>query len=99
MNWGCRSYPATALILLGAVLTARGVRGMPGISRGPMDMLAWVRGFRRAVAGIAVAGVGAAWLWHEPWLLAFALVFGVEEVWESSVILSALESDRRCMRS
>jgi hypothetical protein len=49
-----------------------------------------IRGFRFAVIGVALAGLGASWNWHITWLFVLSLVFGGEEGLESSVHLFIL---------
>ena len=56
-----------------------------------MNLPVWVSGFCTAITGLALAGIGAAWGWHLPWLLAVSLLIGAEEILESSVILVALQ--------
>jgi len=89
-----RAFPAAALLLLGLLLALRAVlRAHAAWSRpltGTMQPLSWMRGFRSTVIGLAVMGVGAAWLWHLGGLLAVSLVVGGEEALESSIAISAL---------
>lgn len=89
-----RVYPAAVLIALGAAVALRGLRGLCQPLRGPIVLLAWVRGFRLAVIGLALAGIGAAWLWRQPWILAIALGVGGEEFVESSNAIAALTRRR-----
>lgn len=89
LSW--RAYPAAALLVLGIGLAVGGLRGMAQPLRGPIALPAWIGGFRLAVLGLALSGVGAAWLWQLPWLLAVALGVGGEEILESSAYLAALE--------
>ena len=92
LSW--RLYPATALIVLGVVVAATGVRrcrlAFQRPLAGSMYPLGWMEGFRLTMIGLAVAGIGAAWLWHLPWLLALALAIGGEETLESSIAIAAL---------
>ncbi len=90
-----RHYLAAALMLLGAALAARGLRAMIGPLRDSVALLRWVRGFRTVVIGLALAGIGAAWLWQQAWILAVALgVSGVETL-ESSTSIAVLRGERR----
>ncbi len=50
----------------------------------------FVRGFRIAVIGLVLAGLGASWWWHVTWLFVLTLVFGGEEILESTVHLAIL---------
>lgn len=74
LDWG--AYTAAALMALEAALAAWGLTlEVRGFRRPRYDLdkvLAIVRGFRLFVAGTAVAGLGAAWAWHVPWLLALS---------------------------
>jgi uncharacterized membrane protein YfcA len=87
-----RHGPALALILLGAGLTIRGLRSMPNPTGPKVDLMTWLRGFRRAVIGLAVALIGLAWLWQLPWLLAIALGVGLQETRESSHYITTLQA-------
>lgn len=93
-----RAYPAFALTLLGVALLARGLwfgrAGRPGLLRQGRDAAAWIRGFQIAVAGLALVGVAAAWVWQLPWLLVVALGILGEEMFETSRILTALNRNR-----
>ena len=40
--------------------------------------------------GLTLAGLGAAWNWHILWLFVLSLIFGAEEILESSVHLFIL---------
>ena len=97
LTW--RSYPATALMLLGAMVAVRAMLLCRAAWRRPltgtMQPLAWMQGFRLAVIGLALAGVGAAWLWQIGWLLALSLAIGGEETLESSIAITALRRARR----
>ena len=92
LSW--RLYPATALLALGLVLAAAGVRRCARAFRRPlagsMQPLGWMLGFRLTLIGLAVMGVGAAWLWQLGWLLALSLAIGGEETLESSIAIAAL---------
>jgi len=94
-----RVYPAAALALIGVALLARGLwfgsAGSPGLLRQGRDAYAWIRGFQLAVAGLAIVGVAAAWLWRQPWLLVVALGILGEELYETSRILTALNRSPR----
>ena len=50
----------------------------------PTKMHRFVIGFRIAVIGITVAGLGAAWNWNILWLFVLSLAFGGEELVEST---------------
>ena len=60
----------------------------------PTKMHRFVIGFRIAVIGITMAGLGAAWNWDILWLFVLSLVFGGEELVESTVHLYILRRGR-----
>jgi hypothetical protein len=88
---------ATFLIALGLAIAihgaARGVSRARRIARDPGRALAIMRGFRRAVVGLALAGIGAALLWQIPGLLTLSLLIAGEELLESTVMIVALAKD------
>jgi hypothetical protein len=89
-----RAYPAIVLAAVGGWLAARGLwfgaAGRPGLLRQGRDAFAWIRAFQFAVAGLALIGIAAAWIWRQPWLLVVALGVLGEEMLETSRILTAL---------
>ncbi len=92
LSW--RPFPSAALIIIGLAtawagssLAGRGLRQRVG---GGSNMQDFVRGFRIAVIGLVLAGLGAAWWWHVTWLFVLSLVFGGEEILESTVHLAIL---------
>lgn len=88
-----RHGPAIVLALLGTALAIHGVRGMPNPTRQHVDIMAWLYGFRRMVAGLGVALFGIAWLQQLPWLLVIAIAAGLQEIRESSAYIGTLERD------
>jgi hypothetical protein len=82
-----RAIPSLLIAAGGLLLVLRGVRMAWGWSRyrDPARNLAFIRGFRLAVVGLALAGIAAAWTWHLGWLLALALIIGIGELLESSL--------------
>ena len=90
-----RHGPALALALLGAAVALHGLRGMPNPTRRHVDIMAWLRGFRRLVVGLALALAGLAWLYQLPWLLAIALAAGLQELREASHYITVLRHDAR----
>ena len=77
----------TAIFLLGSRMASRGLNLPKGLSA---DMQMFVKGFRIAVIGAVLAGLGAAWNWDLTWLFVLSLVFGGEELVESTVHLAIL---------
>jgi hypothetical protein len=98
MEWGLElarhEYPAAALMVVGSIVAVMGMRRAGrGIAK-PIGesskVVTFYRGFRQAVVGLAVVGVGAAWMWHAPWLLALSLVIGLGELLESTIDIWAV---------
>ncbi|MFQ5998330.1 MAG: hypothetical protein ACE5KO_03400 [Candidatus Bathyarchaeia archaeon] len=91
LSW--RLYPATALMALGVAVVVSGLRrSFLGDS---VKLLTWLGGLRLSVIGFAVAGIGAAWAWHQLWFLVLSLVIGGEELLESSIAIFVLKKGRR----
>lgn len=99
LAWG--SYVAASLIALGLALAFRGLRhcrtALPRPRSESMQPLTWMRGFRLTLFGLAVAGIGAAWLWQIEWLLLLSLAIGGEETLETSIAISALRAPAASM--
>ncbi len=91
-----RIYPAVLLLILGGLLALRGamleLSGLKGALKGDAGKnLTWIWGFRLSILGLALAGVGASWLWHLKWLLILSLAIGGEETLESSIVIYGLK--------
>ncbi len=97
-----RGYPAAGLMLIGACMTASAWRrcrtAWPRPLVDTMQPLLWLRGFRLAIVGLAVIGIGAAWLWQLAWLLALSLAVVAEETLECSIAIAALRSEQSLAR-
>src|SRR5262245_6373110 len=72
-----------------------GFRSAARIERDPERALAIVRGFRRGIVGLAVAGIGVSFAWDVPVLLGLSLVIVAEELLESTVMIQALKDGSR----
>jgi uncharacterized membrane protein len=85
LSW--RAYPAALIALLGAVMFARGLRMTWGWAahNDSQHNLRFIRGFRIAVIGLALAAIAVAWVWQLLWVFILALAIGGEETLESSV--------------
>ena len=88
-------YGAVLLMVVGAVGAVRGARrgwhGLRGAVHGDAGQLVpLMEGFRTCMIGLALVGIGAAWLWHRPVLLLLSLAIGAGETMETSLILFAL---------
>jgi len=82
-------YPALLLMAPGLVTMLLGARrqahGILLPVRDPAKALTWLRGFRQTIVGLALLGVGTAWLFGAAWLLAISLIIGGGELFESSL--------------
>jgi hypothetical protein len=94
-----RILPSLLVLATGVFAAIKGgfdmTRGFLHASRQRETPIAFVTGMRVMLAGIAVALIGAAWLWQQVWLLALGLAFGLEELWETSVVIFALRRGKR----
>jgi len=86
-------HPAAILVLLGLLLLWHGLLGWPHGKRALLrrgdSFLDRIEGFRLAVVGLVLIGLGAAWLFLAPLLLFLALGIGFVEILESSVVIAA----------
>jgi hypothetical protein len=93
-----RPYPAAVLMLVGAALVGAGVHAaVTGDWRhgGPVTALAYLVSFRRAIVGLAVAGLGLGWVEQLPWLFWASLCIGLGELLESSYYIVLVRSIQR----
>ena len=86
---------ALPLMTVGAACAVRGARrgwhGLRGAVHGDADELVpFMEGFRICIIGLALVGIGAAWIWHLSVLLLLSLAIGGGETMETSLILFAL---------
>jgi len=94
-----RIFPSIISIALGAWVLGRSIALERRFWRaGAMDMakpLALARGLRLMLLGVSLVAFGFAWIFQIVWLWWLALIFGAEETWETSMIVSGLrQSDR-----
>lgn len=91
LSW--RGYPAALLIVLGLGLASVGVhRNAAGVRRpasDPRKAWAMVRCLRTVVVGLATAAAGVAWLFRLEPLLGIALIIGLGETIETTMVLAA----------
>ncbi len=87
VDWEWRWLPSLAMALVGLALVVYGWRIGRGWARqhDPAVTLRFLAGFRFAVIGLALVGVGVAWTWQLGWVLILALAIGGEETLESSI--------------
>jgi hypothetical protein len=95
INLSWRFYLIVPLMALGAALMVWGAkRGLAGLRcavRGDSAQLVpCMEGFRGTMIGLALVGIGIAWIGHLPWLLVLSLATGGGETLETSLILFAL---------
>lgn len=97
LSW--RAWPATSMMAAGLVVALLGTwRQRHWLVLPASDGRkgsAMVRALRAVLAGGALAGVGASWLWQWPVAAFVAVVIGLEELWETSVVVGALDDARR----
>jgi hypothetical protein len=93
LSW--RLYLAIPLMMLGAAFAVwgskRGLKGLLRAVRGDSaHLVPFMEGFRAAIIGLALVGIGVAWVWHLTWLLVLSLATAGGETLETSLILFAL---------
>ena len=94
-NLSWRLYLALPLMAVGAACVVwgakRGFKGLMGAVRGDSaHLVPFMEGFRAFMIGLALIGIGIAWIWHLPWLFVLSLATGGGETLETSLILFAL---------
>ena len=93
LSW--RLYLALPLMALGVVIAIRGAkRARPALVsavRGdPSRLVTLMQGFRATVIGLALVGIGAAWIWHLTWLFIVSLAIACGESLETFLVIYAL---------
>lgn len=92
LSW--KIYPSIAMMAVGLAALLMGAsvarRGLSSPMYDTTRMYRFVVGFRIAVIGVTMVGLGVAWNWDVLWLFVLSLVFGGEELLESTVHLSIL---------
>ena len=88
-----RHIPAGLMMAAGLAAITMGLRQIVDGWRRPLGdprkVMVGFSGFRIAVIGLALAGLGASWNWHILWLFVLSAVFGGEELIESTVHMAA----------
>ena len=101
LSW--KFYPAVVLMSVGGLLMLVGIRRLSvalGLANhNPDEMQGFMTGFRIAVLGMTLLGLGVAWNWSVLWLFVLALVFGGEEVMESTTHLYIIRRGKRLEHS
>ncbi len=97
LSW--RAYPGGALMAFGFGSALYGVGTLAAWWRvsafDGQKALVFVSGLRAILVGLAIAGVGSAWIWQQFWVFLIALVIGGEELLETSFVLFILRRSRR----
>jgi hypothetical protein len=93
LSW--RWYVAVPLMALGATCAVWGAKqgftGLRSAMRGDSaQLVAFMVGFRATIWGLALVGIGAAWIWQLTWLFVVSLAIGGGETVETCLILFAL---------
>jgi hypothetical protein len=98
LMWPERTYPAIAMLLVGAGLVGAALRAALPARRPkawPEWALVYLVAFRRTVVGLCLASAGVAWLTDLRWLLAVAVCVGIGELLESSYYIAVLRWGQR----
>jgi hypothetical protein len=77
------------------------LQGWKGLRAAAVQLIPVMEGFRACIIGLALVGIGAAWVWHLPVLLVLALAIGGGETFAASRMLCALRRgvDLACSQS
>jgi hypothetical protein len=94
-----RYVPGAGVGLLGLIILANGLIGAHGMFRRGIGMLARIEGWRVSVLGLAIAGLGIAWIWESKLFLFLSLGIGFTEIREASSVISAFKEEKRQRRS
>ncbi len=94
-----RIWPAGTISVIGVWVLARGiahdVRFWQADAKDMAKPLALASGLRMLLLGVSLVVFGLAWIFQIVWLWWLALIFGVEETWETSMIVSGLKESGR----
>ena len=96
IHFSWRLYLALPMMGLGLVIAIGGAkRARPALVaavRGdPSHLVTLMRGFRATVIGLALVGIGAAWIWHLTWLFIVSLATACGESLETFLVIYALQ--------
>lgn len=100
INLSWRLYVALPLMVAGTTFAIWSARlGRPALLcavRGdPSHLIALMQRFRGTIIGLAIVGIGAAWIWHLTWLFIVSLTIAAGETFETSLIIFALRHGSR----
>jgi hypothetical protein len=87
-----RAAPSLGLMAAGACLALAGARAELLALRASNagTPLAFVRGFRVGIIGLALLALGIAWMWGILWLAVLAVIIGAEETFETTLLIFGL---------
>ena len=89
LEW--RMYPAAVLAMAGSATLLLAIRFLTArLKKKHADMIGFVSGFRIAVIGLTLVGLAVSWNWHITWLFVLSVIFGAEEILESTTHLAIL---------
>lgn len=92
-------YLATPILIFGFAMVSWslywGVKKVLRESSDPMRALVLVRSLRIGLIGLGLVGIGVGWLWHIESLLVLSLIFGCEELYETSLVIAVLKISLR----
>jgi hypothetical protein len=90
-----RYIPGAGVGLFGLMILVNGFIGEHGMFRRGIGMLARIEGWRLSVLGLAIAGLGVAWIWESKLFLFLSLGIGFTEIREASSVITALKGEKR----
>jgi hypothetical protein len=97
-----RIWPSMAIVAVGVWVLARSLvheaRFWRADARDMAKPLALASGLRLMLLGVSLVAFGLAWIFQVVWLWWLALIFGAEETWETSMIVSGLKQSDRFKR-
>jgi len=86
------TYLATLVLILGLAMVSWGLSwGVNKVLRESLDPMiaqALVRSLRIELVGLSLVGIGAGWLWDIESLFVLSLIFGCEELYETSLVIA-----------
>lgn len=88
--------PLGAMIALsGVAILWHGLFGPYGLLRRKITLLARLEGWRLSVLGLAVTGLGAAWLWESRLFLILSLTIAFTEMQEATKVIDVMKYEQR----
>lgn len=84
-----------AIALGGLAILGHGLFGPYGLLRRRITLLARLEGWRLSVFGLAVIGLGAAWLWESRLFLVLSLTIAFTEMQEATKVIDVMKTEER----